>query len=506
MPRRPSPQTVVRALLAAASGVLVALAFPPYDLPFLMPVGIVGLLVVVRDVGGWAGFGIGVAFGLGFMLPLLRWLTVIGVDAWVALSVLQALFYGLLGWSWSKLRPMPWWPPAVAAAWVTAETLRGVIPFGGMPWGTLAFGLVDSTVVRYGRLGGTALVSFVVVLACAGVVWAFESRANVVRAGLAAAGSVALVLVSLALPAGMAGDSGRVRVVAVQGDVPGEGLDPFAERRRVLHNHAEATHLLARQVAGGLREQPDVVIWPENSTDIDPFTDQAAYDEIDAAVRDIGVPTLVGAVVDGPDEDHVQNMGIVWSPTDGPGAEYVKRHPVPFGEYIPFRDVLTRFIDRLDQIPRDFAQGQHAGVLELGPVTIGEVICFEVAYDGLVRDVIGGGGEMLVVQTNNATYAGSGQLDQQFAISRYRAIETGRTVVVASTNGVSGIVAADGDVLQKSQIRTQALLEADVPLGDELTWGVRFGFWVELVLALAGAAATAVAVWVGRSRVGKMER
>jgi apolipoprotein N-acyltransferase len=505
MPPAPPPQALLRCALAAVCGVGLALAFPPYDLVLFMPMGLVGLLLLVTGVSGRMGFGLGLLFGLGFMLPLLRWITVIGPDAWIALSLLEALFYGLLGWAWTRLRRTAWWPVGVPLAWVAVESLRGVVPFGGLPWGSLAFGLVDTSLARYGRLGGTALVSLVVVAAGAGLVWAVENRSNVVRAGLAAAASVAVVLVSLVLPAGIAGDAGTLQVAAVQGNVPGEGLHPFAEQRVVLHNHAEATHELARQVAVGERHRPDVVIWPENSTDIDPFTDQAAFAEIDAAVRAIGVPTLVGAVVDGPDEDHVQNMGIVWSPTDGPGEEYVKRHPVPFGEYIPFRGVLARYIDRLDQIPRDFAQGQQPGVLDLGPVTVGVVICFEVAYDGLVRDVVGGGGELLVVQTNNATYTGTGQLDQQFAISRYRAIETGRTVVVAATNGISGIVAPDGDTIQQSQIRTRTLLGAEVPIGDGLTWGVRFGFWVELVLALAGALATLGAVWVNRVRVGKMD-
>ena len=495
---------VVRGSAAFASGVAVALAFPPTDLWPALPLGVAGLLVLVRGASGRAGAAMGLLFGLGFMLPLLRWITIIGADAWIALSVLEALFFALLGWTWSRVRILAWWPLAVALTWVLAESLRGVIPFGGLPWGTLAFGLVDTPVVRYGRLGGTALVSFVVVLAVAAVVWAVENRHRRTWSVAAGAGALAALGLAFVLPIGAAAPSGTVQVVAVQGNVPGEGMDPFAERRAVLHNHADATHQLAAEVAAGTRAQPDIVIWPENSTDIDPYTDQAAYDEIDGAVRAIGVPTLVGAVVDGPDEDHVQNMGIVWSPETGPGARYVKRHPVPFGEYIPFRGVLSGLIERLDQIPRDFYRGDAAGVLDLGPVRIGDVICFEVVYDGLIRDVVDGGAEMLVVQTNNATYTGTGQLAQQFATSRYRAIETGRTVVVAATNGISGIVAPDGTVVQESGIRTRELLSADIQLASGRTLGVRIGHWVEVVLALGGVVALVVAAWERRRRVGRM--
>ena len=270
-------------------------------------------------------------------------------------------------------------------------------------------------------------------------------------------------------------------------------MDAFAERRAVLTNHAGATTAFAAEVADGAARRPDLVVWPENASDIDPFTDTSAYRQIDAAVRVIGVPTLVGTVVAGPDDQHVQNLGVVWDPRTGAGERYVKRHPVPFGEYIPFRSLLSPHIQRLQQIPRDFARGDEAGVLQVGPVTVGDVICFEVAYDGLVRDVVAGGAQLLVVQTNNATYTGTGQLEQQFAISRYRAIETGRAVVVAATNGISGIVGPDGRVLARTDVKSQAVLLETLPLAAGRTWGMRFGGVLEWVLTGLGGAALLVA-------------
>ena len=169
-------------------------------------------------------------------------------------------------------------------------------------------------------------------------------------------------------------------------------------------------------------------------------SDPEAFDLIEGAVDAVGVPVLVGAVLDGPGPDYVSNTGIVWSPETGPGERYVKRHPVPFGEYIPFRDQLSGLIARLDQIPRDFAAGSRPGVLDVGPTRVGDVICFEIAYDGIVRDVVDGGAKVLVVQTNNATYNGTGQPEQQLAMSRLRAIEHGRAVLVAATSGISAVV------------------------------------------------------------------
>jgi len=497
--------TLGRAAGSTFSGLLVALAFPPFDLVWLMPFGLAGLMVSVRGVTGRAGLLAGLGFGMGFMLPLMRWITIIGSDAWVALAFLEALFYALLGLTWAWLRPARWWPVAFALTWVGAETLRGTVPFGGLPWGRLAFGLVDTPFDRWGRVGGTSLVSFLLVLGVAVLVDVVERRDHTRRGLISATAVVAVAVGSLALPTGIAGAAGFTQVAAVQGNVPGEGMDPFAERRAVLDNHVEATFDFARRVRAGEAPKPDIVIWPENATDIDPYSDRSAYDEIDSAVKAIGVPTLVGAVVDGPGPTHVRNMGIVWSPTTGAGEQYVKRHPVPFGEYIPFRGFLTKFISRLSQIPRDFSPGQFDSVLQLGTVRVGDVICFEVAYDGLVRDAIEQGGQLLVVQTNNATYTGTGQLEQQFAISRYRAIETGRYVVVAATDGISGIIAPDGTVVTQTAQKTRAVLDERVTLGNGITLGLRVGLWVELALCALALAVLALYRWEARRSIARIE-
>jgi apolipoprotein N-acyltransferase len=317
------------------------------------------------------------------------------------------------------------------------------------------------------------------------------------------------VLAAAALPAVLLtqegeGESRNVRVAAVQGNVPGEGMDAFSERRAVLDNHVRATRELALRIDTGDAEQPDFVLWPENSTDIDPFEDASVHADISGAVDAVGVPVLVGAMVRGPGPVDVRNQGIVWEPGTGPGQSYSKTHPVPFGEYIPMRAQLAQLFERLDQIPRDMVPGTEPGVLDLGGTTIGDVICFEVAWDGLVHDVVEGGAELLVVQTNNATYMGTGQVEQQFAIARLRAIEAGRYVVVVATNGVSGIVAPDGSVVERAPVRETAVLEADVPLLTHVTTGVRIGRWVEALLVVL--ALGAVTVGVLRSRGSRLSR
>jgi apolipoprotein N-acyltransferase len=197
-------------------------------------------------------------------------------------------------------------------------------------------------------------------------------------------------------------------------------------------------------------------------------------------------------MVAGPGPVDVRNQGIVWQPGTGPSATYSKTHPVPFGEYIPMRAELAHLFKRLDQIPRDMVPGTEPGILRIAGTTIGDVICFEVAYDGVVHDVVTGGAQLLVVQTNNATYMGTGQVEQQFAIARLRALETSRYVAVVATNGVSGIIAPDGTVVQRAPVRRTAVLEVDIPLRTGTTPGVLLSRWLDLGLTALALAALVV--------------
>ena len=279
--------------------------------------------------------------------------------------------------------------------------------------------------------------------------------------------------------------------------MPRTGMDAFGQRQAVLDGHVDATLALADDVAAGKTPQPEFVVWPENSSDIDPFFDQSAYDEIDSAVRAINAPTLVGIVTQTADGSKLLNVGVVWSPTTGPGQMYIKRHPVPFGEYVPFRGVLSRYISRLNRIPRDFEAGTKPGVLDLGPVVAGDVICFEVAFDDVVHDVVAGGATVITVQTNNATYGRTGQVEQQLALSQLRAVENGRTVLVAATSGISAIIAPDGQIQDRTQEFTRNVLVDNVVSRDSLTIATRVGAWPELVLSVLAVVAL---VWATRRR------
>ena len=497
-----------RLALASVAGLLAALSFEPFAWAYLLPLAVAGLSLAVLGLRLRDAFGLGTAFGLVFMLVLLPWLQVIGVDAWIALSLLEALFYGVVGSATVLVARLPWWPVWAATVWVGAEQLRGTVPFGGFPWGRLAFATVDTPVASAMGYVGAAGVTFLVALVGTTLAWVVaEGRRTPARAAVAL---LAACLASVGFDAGRGNsplpnaDYTPFSVAAVQGNVPGEGMDAFAERRTVLNNHLEATRELSASYEDG-STPPDLVIWPESSTDIDPFADPTVYADIQDVVDELGVPILVGAMVGGEDPGDVYNEGIVWHPGTGPGERYAKRHPVPFGEYIPLRDQLAPFIRRLDQIPRDMVPGQEPGVLEMNGITFADVICFEIAYDDVVREAVTEETRALVVQTNNATYMGTGQVEQQFAISRLRAIETGRPVVVAATNGVTGVVDQQGEVLRRAPVRTQTVVVESVLGPVNRPWALDIGLSVKTVLVTISVVSVLVGLGLGYRRRSRRE-
>ncbi|MBD0734503.1 apolipoprotein N-acyltransferase [Streptomyces sp. CBMA29] len=494
-----------RSAVAAVSGCALALAFPPYGVWPLSVVAVAALALVLegRSVrqAAWLGF----AFAFPFFLWLLVWLRSVIWLAVPLLSAVEAAYLVLMAALIVLARRLPGWPLWTACLWVAQESVRDRLPFGGFPWGRLAFANTASPYTPLAALGGAPLVTFAVALsgtllaaaALAGYRAYQARRAAVLPGATALALSVAVLLSGLLVPV-HTNAVGHVRVAVVQGNVQQPGMHFLGRPMQILNNHVQATLKLAADIEAGKVPKPDIVLWPENSSDLDPFTYPEAYDKITEAVKAVGVPVLVGALVDGPDEDHVQNEGIVWDPVTGPGAHYTKQHPVPFGEYVPFRKELTKVVPMLNQIPRDFYPGKGTGVMRIGPAELGDVICFEVAYDGIVRDTVKAGARALVVQTNNATYGRTGQPEQQLAMSRLRAVEHGRAIVTAATSGISAIVAPDGKIEQQSAEFTQQVLSADIPLRDEITLADRVGTVPEWSLAIVGLLSCAVAFALGR--------
>lgn len=507
-PERPAPLKTPGALrtfpavaVAVVGGLALAAAFPPTG---VWPLAVVGpaLLVVAlwgRSLRG--SFAVGLGFGLAFFVPLLSWLLNVAWYAWGALAVAEAVIFAAFAVGQRLMLRLPAWPVPVAAWWVAVEAFRDRWPYA-FPWGRLAMSQAQAPTVRWVAYGGPQLLTFLVALAGAALAWLLLASR---RAGRPAGRRLAAPAVVFAvaagaclsgalLPAGQSAGAPTAEVAAVQGNVPHAGtFSKLLRETTVTQNHAAATQQLAAQVRDGSRPAPDLVIWPENSTDIDPRQDPYIYATINGAVGAIRRPVLVGAVL----QDPLRNAGQLWQPGRGPVAAYVKRQLVPFGEYIPFRGVISSFSSLPSLQPVNFTAGHQAVVFRVGKIRLGDVICYEVGFDNLVSSEVGAGANLLTEQTNDADFEVDGQLGetlQQLAMARIRAIEFDRSMVVVGTTGVSAIILPDGSLVARSHPWQRTLLEARIPLVNRTTPAQRLGQWPEIVLSALAVAALAWAV------------
>jgi apolipoprotein N-acyltransferase len=434
------------------------------------------------------------------------------------------------------LLTLRWWPLAVAGWWVAAEAFRDRWPWGGFPWGRLAMSQAGVPTQGWAAIAGPPALTFMVALVGVSLGWLLLSavgwvparepgaigvtrfsrlswlgrgsgRRRLIAPALALAGSAALAVLPAALPLDpVPANASTATVAAIQGNVPrARSLSGQLNADWVVTlNHVAATEKLAAKVAAGTAPEPDLVIWPENSTDIDPMLYPPDYQEITSAAAAIGRPILVGAVLQNPE----LNAGVLWLPGKGPTTIYAKRRLVPFGEYIPFRSLISKITSLTQLQGTPFVPGRKTVIFDVGQIRLGDIICYEVGFDDLVRSEVAAGANLLSMQSNDATFEREGPITaesgQQLAMARIRAVEFDRAVVVASTTGYSAIVAPDGHLISRTTMWTQAELEARVPLLTDDTLAERLGAWPEW--AIVAATTLALCLAIGQATSARRQR
>ncbi|GAA1299433.1 apolipoprotein N-acyltransferase [Saccharothrix xinjiangensis] len=470
---------------AASAGALLHVAFPPRESWWAAVVAFAVLWFALDGARARRAALLGLLFGLGFFLPHLVWVDdFLGRDfgpaPWLALSALMALFTAAACALVPLVVRLPAAPVWAALLFVLQESARSRVPFNGFPWGRVAFGQVEGPYLPLAAIGGAPLVTFAVVATGFGAAaWAVRPR-DPRRAWPVLPLAAALAVAPLV---GVDARAGSLTVAVVQGNAPDAGLGLLGRREVLRRNHLRVTAELADAVRAGEVPAPDLVVWPESATstgDRDPV--------LDRAVADLGVPTLVGALrrVGGEEENAV----VAWDPRTGAGESYAKQELVPFAEHIPLRP-LARLVTPFADAP-DLRAGAEPGVLDVAGARVGVGICYEVAYDAVLRDSAARGAELLVVPTNNAWYGRGEMTHQQLAMVRLRAVEHGRAAVVAALSGVSAVVRPDGGVARSSELFTEDVLVETVPLRTGVTVATRWGGALEALFALAALTACAV--------------
>ncbi len=529
---------LTRLSCAVAGGLLFCASFPSLNWWWGAVVAAALLAWVLTHPATTPAGGLGYAFlfGLAFYLPLLPWVgLLVGPVPWIALATVSALFPALFGLCAVTVRRLPGWPIWFALLWAAQEWLKSTVPFGGFPWGSVAFGQTHGPFLPLVQLGGVALLSLAIMLvgfsataiALEIAKWwhsghpapAGDSRADgpahpdqappaVVLPGIC----ICLVLFASVIVwpqvrhAGTgSGGEPSVTVAAIQGNVPRLGFEFNEQRRAVLDNHVQETLRLADDVRSGAAPQPQFVIWPEDSSDIDPLANNDAALEISRAAAAIGAPILIGSVLDVPgrpaQDPNYTNTMIVWNPATGPADRHDKEIVQPFGEYLPMPWLfkhLSGYADRAGS----FVPRQGSDVVHIAGVPLGVATCWEVIFDRVPRKAVLGGAQLLAVPANNATF-NKRMSEQQLAFAKVRAVEHDRYVVVAGTTGISAVVAPDGGELARTDFFQPAYLDMQVRLKTRLTPATRWGPLLQWVMVLAAGAVILVGIrhngWFPRS-------
>ena len=473
------------ALLPLLSGLLLSAAFKPIGLWFAAPLAIALLIHAIdKSQKFFLSFAL---FAFAFNAAGLIWSNkYVGVAPWIALVLLQTLFFLPLGF----LRKLgEYWYFYLPVAFIALEEVRARFPFGGFGWLRVGFSQVDAPYARLASVGGVSLLSLATLLL--GIA-AFQ---------LAKRGS-GLTLPIIAITLTLSGifvfpnNSPRhtFQVLAVQGSVPKLGLDFNERATEVFYRHLTATD---KALTKG--KKPALIVWPENSVDVDPFNNAKVGKAITELVDKNDVPLIIGAVLR--TDGKLQNASILFEPKTGATTSYVKRHLTPFGEVMPLRSLLTFFSDLPNQV-EDFSAGKLPVMHQVGQAKIAPIICFELIDDRLIQSSAGSS-NLFVVQTNSATFANTAQSAQQLAITRIRSIEHARYAVSVSTVGISAIIDTNGVILKSTKESVAASINSSVALNATRTLYDRIGefAWVlVLLIGLGFGAGLGYAARVGNRR------
>jgi apolipoprotein N-acyltransferase len=492
-------------IVALGSGPVMAAGFPGRD---VWPLTFVGIgLVLLTLIGRKASSALLIGFiaGLSFYLVHIQWASLfLGLLPMSALAVLQSLFCAVgamaiaLAYRWlprlwpGALGRLGMLPVTVAGLWTAREAIASVWPYGGFAWGRAALSQSQSPIDSLFSWLGVSGVTFVMVLFVALGVEAirFAGLAPIARATI----SWAAIVLLFAIPAWPTQTDGSMRVAAVQGN----GKAGYFDKRQqgdLLTAQLKATLPLVGQ-------KVDVVLWPEGGTDIDPTKSEYAASVFDFVSTVMHAPLVSGAITTKGKE--IFNSSLLWEAGEGSVDIYNKRHPVPFGEYIPNRAFWRPFAPSLiDLVQREYTPGTTDAVFDINGTTVGVNICYDISDDQLLSESVVDGAQIIFAQSNNADFGRTDEGVQQLAIARIRAMELGRSVVNISTVGTSAIIRPDGTTLDQLTWYKPGAMVDDVPTSGVTTPALLLSRQIEWFVSGLSLGGLLVAGFASRRRRGR---
>ena len=438
-------------IAALVFGAISSFSFEPFGFWPLAFVGLAAWFSLLTQSRLKERILISYLFGVSLLLLNQHWTGIyVGNTPWFILCFSQAIIFTVPAFFVNKGSKHNNY--LFALSYVLTELLLRTVPFTGFGWTRLSFTQVDSPLASSYPIGGVALVALFLALI---------SSARKIRSLV-----VALMLAGICwfIPTNIQTER-PISIALVQGGVVNLGLEFNSKPQEVFKRHLDQSLSSLKQ------NEVDLVIWPENSVDVDVNTSPTVDDSIESLSLSLTTPVLIGAVTksaEGP-----RNQSILYNSKKG--QTYTKRYLTPFGEYLPMRSIAEKVSKYSNQIT-DFRAGDENVVFDVNNIRFNTLICYELIDDSFVPEAIN---DFLVVQTNNATFGDTNQLDQQINIARVRALESGRGIAYVSTTGTTAFITSNGKIDSSLEKFKPATLKDQIIISRGHTYRQSFGHLIE---------------------------
>ena len=472
-------------MLSISSGILLIAGFPPFDLYPIAWVALVPLLISLWEKEAKASFMLGSLTGFIFFLGTIYWVfnsmynyghvpAILSSLILIMLCIYLGAYIGLFAVIFNSLSNRSRFPSLVTVPvlWVTLEVIRTYV-FTGFPWSLLGYTQYKFLpLIQISDITGVYGISFLVA-ATNGVVFdaAFHRPRRVNKMPLfpekpitaSIIACVFIVLLTLGygiwqLNTDMKGRT--IRASVIQGNID-QGIKWDNQHSEDILNIYK--RLSIRASAGA----PDIIVWPESSFPFIYGYDEKPTAEFQEFQKNLHASLLFGTVTAKKDKAEnalLSNSAVLLSPAGKLLSTYDKIHLVPYGEYIPLKKLFP-FINKLTAGIGDFVPGKEPAVMKTSFANIGNLICYEIIFPGLVRKSVNQGADLLVTITNDAWFGRTSAPYQHFSMAVFRAVENRVPVVRAANTGISGFIDSKGRIKRKSDIFVEDTLSEEVTIG-----------------------------------------
>jgi apolipoprotein N-acyltransferase len=481
---------------AIIAGLLYFLSFPPYEFWYLIFPAL--LLFYYSLLSNEKSFLSGFIFGCVAYGVILLGIQSIGLEAWIPLTILMGLMYGIFAKLFSYLNTKSENNFYVLLAALAAfDLIRAYFPFGGFPWGfpstVLLTGPVDGPLFfevllyfkNFGPTGSSLLLQSFPLIIALGIYSKYKQKNYFKDYTIFSLLVFSIYIFNLIIIDFNNQDAyietSELNIAIVQGNSPCPGAKNRCtnERQKIYDSHLTQTQSLDGNF--------DLVVWPESSTGFnnDPGIHSRVQKDISIQALRLDSNFLIGG--DRPVQNqYFENYGIFINKDGEIVDQYLKQHPVPFGEYIPFRKYLD-WIPPLALVPRDMIRGDGQIIFMVNDTKISTVISFEGSFQRYIRNSVQDGAELVVILTNQASYGESGMSDQFILMSRANAISNGRPIVHAAITGKSAFIDHKGKVISKTELFETVVLTEKIEVKKTETPYSKYGNYLNYIFILFGA-------------------